>query len=107
MPDLRSIAIYLPELMFVVCHPAEERADIEPLLIFSIFLEKARLGESGWLLRRNAGRPNTVAERALVDAFMSLIEMDQREIPSSQNFLAYYDILWSKVLARIDAHQQC
>ena len=93
--------------MFVVCHPAEERGFIEPLLVFSIFLEKARLSEPGWLIRGNAGRPNTVAERALVNAFISLIETDQREIPSPQDLQAYLDILWPKVIARIDALQQC
>jgi len=105
--DLRSIARYIPELMFVVCHPAEEMGEIEPMLVFSIFPMKARLSEPGWLIKRNAGQPNTIAENALVNAFMFLIETDQREIPSSQGLQAYLDILWVKVITRIDALQQC
>lgn len=104
---LRSIARYIPKLMFAVSHPAEERRGLQPLLVFSISPAKARLSEPGWLVEEYAGQPNTSAENALVNAFMSLIETDQREIPSSQDFLAYYDILWPKVLARIDALQQC
>lgn len=107
MLDLRSIARYIPELMFVVCHPVEERRELEPLLVFSIFPEKARLSEPGWLVKGNAGQQNTIAENVLVDAFMTLIETDQRETPSSQDILAYLDILWPKVIARIDALQQC
>jgi hypothetical protein len=103
-PDLRAIVRYIPEWVFVVCHPAQEG---ERLLAFSIFLEKARLSEPGWLVRRDPDRPDTIAYKALIDTFMSLVQADRREIPLSQDLPHYHHSLMVKVTARIDALQQC
>jgi len=104
LANLRLVAKYIPEWVFVVCHPSGEG---EALLIFSIFLEKARLSEPGWLIIRSAYRPDAIADMALVKACISLIEADRRETAYSTDLLAYFDILLVKVIARFDALQYC
>ena len=90
--------------MFVVCRPG--MGPELPLFLFSIFPEKARLSESGWLFAGKAhlSEPtDTNPDMDLISAFLALIKSDQGEIPFSQDLLIYFSDLMRTVLARIDA----
>lgn len=93
-----------PEWMFVVCRPGMGPELL--LFVFSIFPEKARLSEPGWLFEGRARRsdPNDANPNMdLISAFLALIKSDQGEIPFSQEPLIYFSDLMGMVIARIDA----